>query len=176
MKKTNKIFVTLLASNFILLFCLGILNSNLGNLGFFVYAPILFFMPALLFLDRVRALIILFISGILYDLSNYALLGFHGFFLCFIYLLWQEIFKAGKSGIHSYPTIIQVFINLFLGLNWALFLILFSSGNQTWEWQRLITDLFLSSLVIIPFGIWFPQFCLSLLDFLNLNLSSENAD
>jgi len=175
MKKTNKVFVTLLASNLILLFCLGILNANLGQLGFFVYAPILFFLPALLFLDRVRAIIILFISGILYDLSNYVLLGFHGFFLCFVYLLWQEIFKVSKRGIHSHPTIIQVFINLFLGLNWALFLNLFSSGKENWGWQRLIIDLSLSSLFIIPVGIWFPQFCSSLLDFFKLNLNSKNA-
>jgi len=165
-----------MASNLILVFCLGILNSNLGQIGFFLYAPILFFVPALLFLDCLRALIILFISGIIYDLSNHVLLGFHGFLLCFLYLLWQEIFKVGNGGIKSCPTIIQVFINLFLGLNWAVFLILFSSGKEAWGWQRLITDLLLSSLFIIPTGIWFPQFCSSLLDFFKLNLRSENAN
>lgn len=161
MEKPNLILLVLLVSNLILLFCLDLINSTVGSWGFFLYVPALFFLPATLFLERLRALILLFLTGLLYDLSIHSTLGFHGFCLCTAYLIWQEIFKLGRKGLAHQPVSLQLGINLLFGVMWALYAYFFSSFTGVWEWSRIAMDLIFSSLLIIPIGIWFPRFCTS---------------
>jgi hypothetical protein len=168
MENSNRSFIALFLANIFLLFCLNTLNSSLGCVGIFIYIPAIFFIPAVQYLDPFRAIFLLFISGLFYDLSNDTELGFHAFILCFCYLIYQEVFSLGRKHLTVHLIILQVSLNLILVATWIIFYSIFL-GNQNWTFGRICMDLVISSLAIIPIALWYPRFCESFVEFFRSN-------
>jgi hypothetical protein len=168
MENSSRCLIALFLANFFLLICLNTINSTLGCFGIFIYIPAIFFLPTVQNLDHFRAIFLLFISGLFYDLSIFTELGFHAFILCFFYLIWQEVFRLGRKSLLVHPIILQVSLNSILIATWISFYSIFL-GNQNWTFGRIFVDLIVSSLAIIPIGFWYPRFCETLLEIFRVN-------
>ena len=168
MENSSRCLITLFLANLFLIFCLNTINSTLGCFGIFIYIPAIFFIPTVQNLDHFRALFLLFISGLFYDLSILTELGFHGFIFCFCYLIWQEVFRLGKKSLLVHPIILQVSLNLILIVTWISYYSIIL-GNQNWTFGRIFMDLIVSSLAIIPIAFWYLRFCESLIEFFRAN-------
>ena len=168
MENSSRCLIALILANFFLLICLNTINSTLGCFGIFIYIPAIFFLPTVQNLDHFRAIFLLFISGLYYDLSIFTELGFHAFILCFFYLIWQEVFKLGRKSLLVHPIILQVSLNSILIATWISFYSIFL-GNQNWTLGRIFVDLIVSSLAIIPIAFWYPRFCETLIEIFRAN-------
>ena len=142
--------VLITAFNLLLVGCITLLNSVFGPWGVFLYLPGLFFLPHYQLLDSYRSLLSLLLTGFLLDHCFNHPFGFHAFFLGLIYLLTKDFFHLGKQ-IFKQIIVYQICANSLLAFLWFLF-----SG---WGIVRFLSDLFFSTLLIIPLSLWHSSLC-----------------
>lgn len=169
MGKPNRILLALLFTNGILVWGLALINSSISTYGIFLYLPGLLIIPALYFLDPVRAIPCLFLSGLVFDNSFETTFGFHAFSLSLAYLTCREIFRFGKKHYSLGPLSLQMIANLAIGTVWGIFVSIHSSELGTWGLSRMLLDLMLSCLFMYPLGIWYPQLCMASLEMIGAN-------
>ena len=150
MNNPNQFLVLVTALNLLLVGCIALINSVLGPLGVFLYLPGLFFHPHYQILDSYRNLLSLIVTGFILDHSFNHPFGFHAFFLGLIYLLTKDFFHLGKQ-IFKHLIVYQICTNSLLAFLWFLF-----SG---WGGVRFLSDLFFSTLLIIPISLWHSSLC-----------------
>ncbi len=158
MKFPNRLCILITTANFILIWCITLLNSTLNPWGIFLYLPGLFFLPHYQLLDSYRSLISLGLSGFFLDnLLNHGF-GFHAFFLGFVYLLSKEFFHFGKQGPKEI-IIFQGITNFLLSITWLICCGFFHSNYSNWDLSRFLPDILISTLILIPVSIWYAEFC-----------------
>ena len=150
MNKQNRFLALITAINLLLVICIALLNSVFGPLGFFLYLPGLFFLPHYQLLDSYRTLVSLLFTGFILDHFFNHTFGFHAFFLGLIYLLTKDFFHIGKQSFNQI-VVYQVCSNSLLAFLWFL--------SSDWAIQRFFSDLFISTILIIPLSFWHSSLC-----------------
>lgn len=157
----NRILGVLILANLILIVTLALFNSLIGEWGFYLYLPGLFFLPHYQLLGLNRSLPVLFISGLGFDHFFNHTLGFHAFAMCFLFLFARQFLHLGKQSTLQI-TIFQIATNSILSVLWAIFCNSFQSNLANWPWVRFLIELPLSIIFLIPLSLWFSSFCNSL--------------
>ncbi len=174
MARYNWIALLLGLSNIGLLFLCGLINELTNQWGFVFFFPAVLLFPAFLFLDKLRALLVLFISGLYCDQALSSSFGYHAFALCFLYLLLSEFFPVGQKKSLLRPVSIQVLTHFLLALGWFLFLKFSNDGSNDWAFFRFLSDTILSGLLLFPVFQWYPRFCEALIQLVGANSLRES--
>jgi len=162
MKSSNRLFLLFTSTNFLVIGCLALLNSFLCPWGVFLYLPGLFLLPHYQLLDPYRSLISILLTGFVLDFMFNHLLGFHAFILGLIYLISKAYFHLSKQSSKEIIAF-QLIVNFSISLIWFFQCGFIRSTIGDWELIRFLTDLFVSSLVLIPVSAWQTSLSNSLL-------------
>ena len=159
MAKYNWMALILCVSNIGVLFFCGLINEFTNQWGVVFFFPGVLLFPAFLFLDKFRALPVLFISGLFCDQILSCNFGYHALALCFLYLFFSEFFPAGQKNSLIQPVSIQVVTHVFLCFGWFLFLQISKNYSNNWTFLRFVIDVILSGFILYPIFQWYPRFC-----------------
>ena len=174
MARYNWIALLLCLSNIGVLFSCGLINELTNQWGFVFFFPAVLLLPAFLFLDKLRALSVLFISGLYCDQALTSSFGYHAFALCFLYLLLSEFFPVGHKKSLLRPITIQVMTHFLLALGWFIFLKISKDDSNDWAFFRFLSDTILSGLLLFPVFHWYPRFCEDLIQLVGTNSLRES--
>ena len=174
MARYNWIALLLSLSNIGVLFSCGLINELTNQWGFVFFFPAVLLLPAFLFLDKLRALSVLFISGLYCDQALTSSFGYHAFALCFIYLLLSEFFPVGHKKSLLRPITIQVMTHFLLALGWFIFLKISKDDSNDWAFFRFLSDTILSGLLLFPVFQWYPRFCEDVIQLVGTNSLRES--
>lgn len=169
MPKQNKTAFVLLGVNLLTLSLLGSINSTIGQHGFFLYLPALFFLPGALYLDNARGIPLAFLTGLLLDQQIETIFGFHAFGLSLLHLLGSNWVRGVNYRKDFVTLVLQFPANLLFFVLWILWIKIFQDEVMDWAWGRWFIDLLASSIALIPLAIWMPRFVESLLDLIHLS-------
>jgi len=158
MARYNWIALLLCLSNIGVLFSCGLINELTNQWGFVFFFPAVLLLPAFLFLDKLRALSVLFISGLYCDQALTSSFGYHAFALCFLYLLLSEFFPVGHKKSLLRPITIQVMTHFLLALGWFIFLKISKDDSNDWAFFRFLSDTILSGLLLFIAFPWYTKF------------------
>ena len=142
-------------------------------MGFCFFFPAVLLFPAFLFLDKLRALLVLFISGLYCDQALSSSFGYHAFALCFLYLFFSEFFQLGQKKSLLRPVSIQVMTHFLLALGWFLFLKVSNDGSNNWTFLGFLSDTILSGFYYFQFFNGIPRVCEALIQLVGANSLRE---
>ena len=165
MKAQNRILFSLTLSNLVLIGCIALVNSFINPYGFFIYLPGLLYVHLYHWIDPYRGLISLLICGFMWDHFFFHTFGFHAFLLSLLFLLIRQFLHSAKQT-RQQILYLHIGINSVLAVAWFLTTHLMQTEFGTWKIGRFFSDLFLSSIIIIPISFWHTQFSSKLIDLL----------
>lgn len=176
MERQNRIAFVLLGVNLLTLTLLGCVNSKLGQLGFFLYLPGLFFLPGALYLDHIRGMPIAFITGLVLDQQMECTFGFHAFFLAGMHALGTRWVQGSNFRKDYRSAFFQLPANALCFILWLAWIKIFEQGSLDWTVGRWSMDLLASTIAIVPLAIWLPSFAKSSILLVNgLPVETEGA-
>ena len=158
MNKSNLYLLLLTGSNFFVIWCVALLNSLFNPWGIFVYLPGLLIIPQYQLLDSYRGVVSLLLSGFLWDHFFNHTLGFHAFLFGLIFLISREFIRSGKQN-PKFIILYQQTTNFILAVLWFLLCGLDNPENGNWYLSRLMSDILISALLLIPISYWYIKFC-----------------
>lgn len=157
MKSQNSRFCIVILVNILIISLIALINSRLSVWGVFLYLPGLFVILSSNILDAKNGIVASIITGIHLDTLLHTPLGFHAILLVFIFLLvreWQEnhrVFRTWR------PILLQIIINVIFFFIWYFWLLINPPFAMRWEFSRFLSDMTISTLIMIPLGFWMTQ-------------------
>ena len=158
MKSSNRLLLLITVSNLILIWCIALLNSVIGPWGLFLYLPGLFLLPHYQLLDPYRVLSSLILTGLFIDLFFNHFLGVHAVLLGLIFHLSKEFFHLGKQS-SKQIILFQGIANFLMAFLWFLLCEFENLYSATWSVGRFLSDIIISTFVLIPISFWHTHFC-----------------
>lgn len=156
-KNENTKFIVVLGINLVTVCMLTLVNSRLSQWGIFLYLPGLFFFLSCMFLESKRGVIICLLTGCFLDIILNTPFGFHGLSLTLFHTLGKEWLRGSGNYKLWRSVIFQLCTNTLLGIVWFLWLFSSNQLEMRWPFSRFCSDIFLSSIFIIPLGFWLSQ-------------------
>ncbi len=163
MERQNRIAFVLLGANLLILTLLGCVNSKLGQFGFFLYLPGLFFLPGALHLNHIRGMPVAFLTGLALDQQIESTFGFHAFALAGLHALGARWVRGSNFRKNLSPILFQLPANILFFVLWLAWIKVFENNSLDWTFGRWSVDLVASTIAMIPLAIWLPSFAKSLL-------------
>ena len=158
MKRKNSKLIILLIINIIMIALLGLINSTLSKWGIFLYLPGVFFFFSCICLDMTRGMIACVITGLFLDLLYNSYYGYFGFTLALFHIFGKEWLRSTINNKPWRPVLFQWGANTILGILWYLILLIENQRGMYWETTRFISDIVISSIIIIPISFWVTKF------------------
>jgi rod shape-determining protein MreD len=158
MKRKNSKLIILLIINIIMIALLGLINSTLSKWGIFLYLPGVFFFFSCICLDMTRGMIACVITGLFLDLLYNSYFGYFGFTLALFHIFGKEWLRSTINNKPWRPVLFQWGANTILGILWYLILLIENQRGMYWETTRFISDIVISSIIIIPISFWVTKF------------------
>ncbi len=137
---------------------LGLINSTLSKWGIFLYLPGVFFFFSCICLDMTRGMIACVITGLFLDLLYNSYFGYFGFTLALFHIFGKEWLRSTINNKPWRPVLFQWGANTILGILWYLILLIENQRGMYWETTRFISDIVISSIIIIPISFWVTKF------------------
>ena len=156
-KNENTKSIVVLGINLVTICLLTQVNSKLSQWGIFLYLPGLFFFLSCMFLDAKRGIITCILTGCFLDIILYTPFGFHGLSLTLFHTLGKEWLRGSGNYKLWRSVIFQLGTNMLLGIVWFIWLFSSNHMEMRWPFLRFCSDMFLSSILIIPLGFWLSQ-------------------
>jgi len=164
MGSQNLFAIVLCLSHIFTLLLGGLINEVCGAIGVIFYFPALFVFPTSQLLGRVRALPVLFLTGLAFDHSFGTSFGFNGIGFCFLYFITAQLFHSGQKSAPIRPATFQIACNVALAMSWFIALKLGILPHGDWSFFRFVLDLLCSTVLLIPLVHWYPVFCSCLIE------------
>ena len=175
MKNENTKFIVVLGINLVTTCLLTMVNSRLSQWGIFLYLPGLFFFLSCMYLDSKRGFIICVLTGCFLDIILHTPFGFHALSLTIFHTLGKEWLRGSGNYKLWRSVIFQFGTNMLLGTVWFIWLFFNNNIEMRWPFPRFCSDMFISSIFIIPLGFWLSQVAEQLMKpITNQNLKTES--
>jgi|TARA_B110000467_G_C18188819_1_gene404845 rod shape-determining protein MreD len=158
MKRKNSKLIILLIINIVMIVLLGLINSTLSKWGVFLYLPGVFFFFSCICLDTTRGMIACVITGLFLDVLYNTYFGYFGFTLALFHIFGKEWLRSTTNNKPWRPVLFQWGANTILGILWYLILLIENQRGMYWETTRFISDIVISSIIIIPISFWVTKF------------------
>ena len=158
MKNRNITFFILLLINIFVLSLISLVNSELSRWGISMFLPGLFFLSSSILLNWWQSILGCTIVGLFLDSVYNTPFGFLGFTLPLLCLAGKRWLNNTSNNRPWRSVLFQVIMNI--GTGFFLFVLLFiqDSSFNNLNINRLITDLILSSIILIPLCFWLLDF------------------
>lgn len=158
MKRKNSKLIILLFVNFIMISLLGLINSKLSRWGIFLYLPGVFFFFSCISLDTTRGIIACVITGLFLDVLYNTYFGYFGLTLALFHIFGKEWLQSTINNKPWRPVLFQWGANTILGILWYLILLFENQLGMHWQTTRFISDIVVSTIIIIPISFWVTKF------------------
>jgi hypothetical protein len=158
MKNENSKLIIILILNLFIICLLTLVNSRLSQWGIFLYLPGLFFFLTCIFLDNLRGMIVCGITGLFLDVLFLTPLGLHGLLLPLFHIIGKEWLKSNPNYRPWRSVIFQFSVNLILIVIWSILLLFENESVMKFKLSRFLSDLLISSIIIIPLSFYVSQF------------------
>lgn len=157
-------FFILLLINIFVLSLISLVNSELSQWGIFIFVPGLFYLSSSILLNWWQGILGCSIIGFMLDSAYHTPFGFLGFTLPLLCLLAKGWLRNTSNNRPWRSVLFQVITNIGTGI--ALFFILFFQdlSLNNLKFSRLITDLLLSSILLIPLCFWMLDFTIKVIE------------
>ena len=158
MKNRNIPFFILLLINIFVLSLISLVNSELSRWGISIFLPGLFFLSSSILLNWWQGILGCTIIGLLLDSVYHTPFGFLGFTLPLLCLAGKRWLNNTSNNRPWRSVLFQVITNI--GTGYFLFAALFIQdlSFNNLNFTRLMTDLILSSVLLIPLCFWLLDF------------------
>ena len=162
-------FCILLLVNIFVFSLVCLVNSELAQWGISIFVPGLFFFSSSILLDNWEGALVCTITGLFLDSVYQTPFGLLGITLPLLCLLGKGWLKNSSNNRPWRAVLFQVIANLFTGI--FLFAVFFLKipPYTNLDFTRLIIDLILSSIVIIPLCFWLHDFTVKIAEKLSVN-------
>ena len=164
MKNRNIPFFILLLINIFVLSLISLVNSELSRWGISIFLPGLFFLSSSILLNWWQGILGCTIIGLFLDSVYHTPFGFLGFTLPLLCLAGKRWLKNTSNNRPWRSVLFQVITNI--GTAFFLLAVLFIQdlSFNKFNFTRLITDLILSSILLIPLCIWLLEFTIIVIE------------
>lgn len=158
MKNRNITFLILLLINIFVLSLISLVNSEIAQWGIFIFVPGLFYLSSSILLNWWQGILGCLIIGLLLDSVYHTPFGFLGFTLPLLCLLGKGWLKNTSNNRPWRSVLFQVITNIGTGIGLFVVLIFQDLSLNNMILSRFITDLLLSSILLIPLCSWMIDF------------------
>ena len=164
MKNRNIPFFILLLINIFVLSLISLVNSELSRWGISIFLPGLFFLSSSILLNWWQGILGCTIIGLFLDSVYHTPFGFLGFTLPLLCLAGKRWLKNTSNNRPWRSVLFQVITNM--GTAFFLLAVLFIQdlSFNKFNFTRLITDLVLSSILLIPLCFWLLEFTIIVIE------------
>ena len=164
MKNRNIPFFILLLINIFVLSLISLVNSELSRWGISMFLPGLFFLSSSILLNWWQSILGCTIIGLFLDSVYHTPFGFFGFTLPLLCIAGKRWLNNTSNNRPWRSVLFQVIMNI--GTGFFLFVLLFiqDSSFNNLNINRLITDLILSSILLIPLCFWLLDFTIIVIE------------
>ena len=157
MKSENIKFFVILGINLLTICLLTVINSRLSSWGIFLYLPGLFFFLSCIFLNTKRGIIICLLTGSFIDVLLNTPFGFHGLLLALFHIIGKEWLRGSGNYKLWRSVVFQLCTNILLSSVLFFWVFFNYHSGMRWTLPRFFSDIFISSIIMVPLGFWLSQ-------------------
>lgn len=157
-------FFNVLLINIFVLSLISLVNSELSQWGIFIFVPGLFYLSSSILLNWWQGILGCSIIGLLLDSVYHTPFGFLGFTLPILCLLGKRWLKNTSNNRPWRTVLFQVTTNIGTGIGLLVVLFFQDISFKNLSFPRLITDLLLSSILLIPLCFWMLDFTIKVIE------------